>query len=79
VVVRGAKKGTKGVLRCQIDDDDRRDNREVPAWMFDQARCSRMQALESPQVAWETLRELRRLLDEPTVIAGGSCRAMDAG
>jgi len=61
--VQGAKVGAQTVLRCKVDDDDRRDNREIPAWMFDGARCSRMQISPLPWVSWEALRELRRLLD----------------
>lgn len=66
VLVRGAKTGRRTVLRCQVDDDDRRDNREVPTWMFDQARCSQMVPSASPSVSWEALHELRRLLDDTT-------------
>jgi hypothetical protein len=30
VIVHGKKEGDRGVFRCQVDDDDKRDNREVP-------------------------------------------------
>src|SRR5712671_219912 len=64
VVVRGSKAGTKGVLRCQVDDDDKRDNREVPIWMFDQVVCARMCHSSQPHVSWQALVELRRLLHD---------------
>jgi hypothetical protein len=48
VVVHGAKVGMRTVLRCKVEDDDRRDNREVPTWMFDEVRCSRMQISALP-------------------------------
>src|SRR5258708_7277602 len=55
VVVRGSKAGRKGVLRCQVDDDDKRDNREVPIWMFDQVVCARMYQSSQPHVSWPAL------------------------
>jgi hypothetical protein len=64
VIVHGSKKGKKSVLRCQVDDDDKRDHSEIPAWMFDQARCSGMWCSSTPRVSWEGLLELRRLLDD---------------
>src|ERR1700687_2234397 len=64
VIVCGSKAGTKGVLRCQVDDDHKRDNREVPTWMFDQVVCARMYHSSQSQVSWQALVELRRLLDD---------------
>jgi hypothetical protein len=49
--VRGVKAGKTTFLRCRVDEDDRRDDREVPTWMFDLARCSRMQ-LVSQLLFW---------------------------
>jgi hypothetical protein len=62
VVVRGSKAGRTGVLRCQVDDDDKRDNREMPTWMFDQVVCGRMYHSSQPHVSWRALIELRQLL-----------------
>ncbi len=63
LVVRGSKAGRTGVLRCQVDDDDKRDNREIPIWMFDQVVCARMYHSSQPHVSWQALVELRRLLN----------------
>lgn len=62
VIVRGRKAGRRDVLRCQVDDDDKRDNREVPEWMFDQVFCSRIRRSSKPHTSWEALTDLRRLL-----------------
>ena len=35
VIVRGRKARRRSVLRCQVDDDDKRDNREIPEWMLE--------------------------------------------
>ncbi len=64
VIVRGRKGGRCSVLRCQLDDDDKRDNRQVPMWMFDKVVCSRMVLSSQPHVCWEALLDLRRLLDD---------------
>lgn len=56
--------------------------------MFDLARCSKMQCLQAPQVAWESLRELRSLLeawlhsagkveDRPSTIEEGPMKPRD--
>ncbi len=74
VVVRGEKKGRKLVLRCRVDGDDRRDNRDVSTWMFDLAACSRMQISSQPHVSWETLIELRRFFDD---VAGSPGEALE--
>jgi hypothetical protein len=63
VVVRGKKDGMRGVLRCQVDDDDKRDNREVPVWMFDRVRCELAEITARPHVSWDALLDLRWLLD----------------
>ena len=59
----GVKRGVRTVFRCTVEDDCR-DNREVPAWMFDGVRCSRMQLSLLPCVSWQALRDLRHLLDD---------------
>ena len=41
VIVRETR-ASRRVLRCQVDDDETRDNREIPLWMFDAVRCARM-------------------------------------
>ena len=64
VTVRGRKAGRRSVLRCQVDDDDKRDNREIPEWMFDEVFCSRIRSSSKPHASWEALADLRRLLDE---------------
>ena len=64
VVVHGSKARGKGVLRCQIDNDDKRDNREVPAWIFDASRCAQMHHSSWPHVSWQALLDLRLLLRE---------------
>ena len=50
-------------FRCQVGEDDVRDRRDIPAWMFDGAACSQMQLVSEPYVSLEALRELRHLLD----------------
>ena len=63
VIVRETR-ASRRVLRCQVDDDETRDNREIPLWMFDAVRCARMVPTSQPQVCWAALLDLRRLLDE---------------
>lgn len=63
VVVRQARPGSR-VLRCRVEADETRDNREIPAWMFDSVLCARMVTTSQPQVSWAALVDLRRLLDE---------------
>ncbi len=67
----GRKGGRRDVLRCQVDDDDKRDNREIPRWMFDPVLCSRMVLCSQPHVCWEALVDLRRLLAEACPASGG--------
>ena len=62
VIVRGQKAGSRGVLQCQVDDDETRVTREIPMWMFDAVRCARMARTSRPQVCWEALLDLRRVL-----------------
>ena len=64
VIVRETRAGSRSVLRCQVDADETRDNREIPLWMFDAVRCARMVPTPQPQVCWAALLDLRRLLDE---------------
>ena len=63
VIVRKSKAGKRGVFCCQIDNDDKRDNREIPIWMFDQFYCEQMVCSSEPYVFWTTLLDLRQLLD----------------
>lgn len=64
VIVHGSRKGSQGVLVCQVHDDGKGDHREVPTWMFDAVRCARMVPVSPPQVCWAALLDLRRLLEE---------------
>ena len=50
------------MLRCRVGRDEKRDNREVPAWMFDEGRCAMMELCTDPHVCWESLVELKELL-----------------
>jgi hypothetical protein len=71
VIVRGQIARRQSALRCQVDDDDKRDNREIPEWMFDQVLCSHLLLSSQPSVSWEALVELRRLLDESGMTDAG--------
>ena len=62
--VRNWANSSRNVLRCQVDEDEARENREIPLWMFDAVRCARMVPTSQPQVCWAALLDLRRLLDE---------------
>ena len=52
------------VFHCRVDNDETRDSREVPAWMFDATICEGMRLLDAPHVSIEALVALQRLLVE---------------
>ena len=49
-------------LRCKLEPEDGSDCFEIPAWMFERARCAKMH-LGQAKASWESLVELRKLLD----------------
>ena len=52
------------VLRCSREGGSRERWLELPAWMFDRARCLPMRIARDPHVAFAALAELKELLAE---------------
>ena len=60
------------VLRCSREGGSRERWLELPAWMFDQARCLPMRIARDPHVAFAALAELKELLAEAAGRSGQS-------
>jgi len=65
VVVHEAVEKLDGtVLHCSREGGSRERWLELPAWMFDRARCLPMRIARDPHVAFAALAELKQLLAE---------------
>jgi hypothetical protein len=78
VVIRELAKSGQSLVHCRLENGEI--ILAVPLWMFDGPLCSSFRVSESPQVHWDTLRDLRTLLRD-----GATCRleheysALDSG
>jgi hypothetical protein len=61
-IYQSLKKHGVGILRCRIEQDQRRGLQELPEWMFDTA-AGEIQIAKTPAVSCEALRELKALLE----------------
>jgi len=52
----------EAALLCSLEGHAELGRFVIPAWMFEEATCSRMPLLARPQVSWETLGDLRDFL-----------------
>ena len=63
-------KGGISFYRCSPSQHTSFKNSEVPAWMFDKIKCSKMKLLTMPYCSLETLHQLLLLLNEASL---GEC------
>jgi hypothetical protein len=57
VVVREIKKQGQSFVHCRLDDGEL--ILAIPLWMFDNSLCSSFRELDTPEVDWKSLQQLR--------------------
>ena len=57
-------KAGQAIYKCRLQEREDRYGCELPAWMFDEARCAAMRLVDGPRVNWQALQELRLVLSE---------------
>lgn len=59
-------------LFCRLLGDEGSRFAAVPTWMLDAAQCAQMVESDMPQVSWQSLRELRLLLNTAAAASRGT-------
>ena len=68
LVVREVRYRNAHIFRYLTSEGRREVWRELPVWMFDPRRCSDMEQVEPPQVDFDALLKLDRLLRETRAV-----------
>jgi hypothetical protein len=63
IVCREVVRLSVAVAECRLVGQEHRRGPSIPQWMFDRAVCSGMFLADKPRVHWQSLADLRRLLD----------------
>jgi hypothetical protein len=59
------------VTLCRLRGEEAKGFSAMPSWMLDAARCAAMKEGEVPQVSWQALLELRRLIPQRAATSNG--------